>query len=189
MSFRWYGTGNDSVSLSDIKQIPGVEEIVWALHHKQPGEVWEKDEIQKVKDELDEYYRTFHGQRQVEWKDKLGDDLNWALSFDNLPEKETTKHVHRLHPYKGKFIPQLVEYFLDGHTDEFKDKVYFRPGDIVLDPFAGSGTTLVQANEMGINAIGIENMFLDPDCGLRKVDLPIAERKIKIMTDLAKELE
>jgi 5-methyltetrahydropteroyltriglutamate--homocysteine methyltransferase len=32
-------------------------------------------------------------------------------------------------------------------------------------------------------------MFLDPDCGLRKVDLPIAERKIKIMTDLAKELE
>ena len=76
-----------------------------------------------MKDELDEYYRTFHGQRQVEWKDKLGDDLNWALSFDNLPEKETTKHVHRLHPYKGKFIPQLVEYFLDGHTDEFKDKL------------------------------------------------------------------
>ena len=55
MSFRWYGTGNDSVSLSDIKQIPGVEEIVWALHYKQPGEIWEKDEIQKVKDELDEY--------------------------------------------------------------------------------------------------------------------------------------
>ena len=55
MSFRWYGTGNDSVSLKDIKQIPGVEEIVWALHYKQPGEIWEKQEIQKVKDELDEY--------------------------------------------------------------------------------------------------------------------------------------
>ena len=55
MSFRWYGTGNDSVSLSDIKQIPGVEEIVWALHDKAPGEIWELDEIQKVKDELDEY--------------------------------------------------------------------------------------------------------------------------------------
>lgn len=127
-----------------------------------------------MKDELDEYYRTFHGQRQVEWKDKLGDDLNWALSFDNLTEKETTKHVHRLHPYKGKFIPQLVEYFLDGHTDEFKDKVYFRPGDIVLDPFAGSGTTLVQANEMGINAIGIDissfNAMID-NSKLAKVDL------------------
>lgn len=55
MSFRWYGTGNDSVSLSDIKQIPGVTEIVWALHKKAPGEIWEKEEIQQVKEELDEY--------------------------------------------------------------------------------------------------------------------------------------
>ncbi len=55
MSFRWYGTGNDSISLADIRQIPGVTEIVWALHEKQPGEVWEKSEIQKVRDELDAY--------------------------------------------------------------------------------------------------------------------------------------
>ena len=94
-----------------------------------------------------------------------------------MPEKETTKHVHRLHPYKGKFIPQLVEYFLDGHTDEFKDKVYFRPGDIVLDPFAGSGTTLVQANEMGINAIGVDissfNAMID-NSKLAKVNRKVA---------------
>lgn len=55
MSFRWYGTGNDSITLSQIRQIPGVSEIVWALHEKQPGEVWAKSEIQAVKDELDKY--------------------------------------------------------------------------------------------------------------------------------------
>ena len=55
MSFRWYGTGNDSITLSQIRQIPGVSEIVWALHEKQPGEVWKKSEIQAVKDELDKY--------------------------------------------------------------------------------------------------------------------------------------
>ena len=52
MTFRWYGEGNDSISLDQIKQIPGVEVIVWALHDKLPGEVWQKDEIQKVADQL-----------------------------------------------------------------------------------------------------------------------------------------
>ena len=33
---------------------------------------------------------------------------------------------------------------------------YFKPGDTVLDPFSGSGTTLVQANELGINSIGAD---------------------------------
>ncbi len=72
-------------------------------------------------------------------------DLNWRER--DLPERERTKHVHRLHPYLGKFIPQLVEVFL---------RKYFRAGQTVLDPFAGSGTTLVQANELGINAVGYD---------------------------------
>ncbi len=93
--------------------------------------------------DLKNYYQSFSGAREIEWKKKLGDDLNWSLSFDNLREKDTTKHVHRLHPYKGKFIPQLVQYFIDNHTDDFKKQTFFKKGDIILDPFSGSGTTLV----------------------------------------------
>jgi hypothetical protein len=75
------------------------------------------------------------------------DDLNTNWREKDLPEKERTKHVHRLHPYLGKFIPQLVEIFL---------RKYFVPGQTVLDPFCGSGTTLVQANELGINSVGYD---------------------------------
>lgn len=108
------------------------------------------------KNQLIAYYNSFKGMHEIEWKNKLGQDVNWYLSFDNYNGSETTKHVHRLHPYKGKYIPQLVGYFLDNHVDPFKKEVYFKPGDIVLDPFCGSGTTLVQANELGMHAIGID---------------------------------
>ena len=74
-------------------------------------------------------------------------DLDLSWSERDLPERERTKHVHRLHPYLGKFIPQLVEALIDR---------YFRPGEHVLDPFAGSGTTLVQAIESGLDATGID---------------------------------
>ncbi|MGH3000697.1 MAG: DNA methyltransferase, partial [Gaiellaceae bacterium] len=76
-----------------------------------------------------------------------GLDLELSWSEGALPEHVRTKHVHRLHPYHGKFIPQLVEVLLDR---------YVAPGGHVLDPFAGSGTTLVQALESGYDATGAE---------------------------------
>src|SRR5246500_6021904 len=72
-------------------------------------------------------------------------DLSWSETA--LPERERTKHVHRLHPYHGKFIPQLVEVLLER---------YLQPGEHVIDPFAGSGTTLVQALESGLDATGVD---------------------------------
>jgi len=74
-------------------------------------------------------------------------DLELSWSERALPEHVRTKHVHRLHPYHGKFIPQLVEVLLDR---------YLPAGGHVLDPFAGSGTTLVQALESGLDATGAE---------------------------------
>jgi DNA methylase len=74
-------------------------------------------------------------------------DLDLSWSERDLPERVRTKHVHRLHPYLGKFIPQLVEVLLTRHLPA---------GGRVLDPFAGSGTTLVQALESGLDATGAD---------------------------------
>ncbi len=128
--------------------------IAYLINYGRVNKRGENGNTYVAKQDLIDYYETY--QRETVWKKQLGADLNWALSFEQYKESETTKHVHRLHPYKGKFIPQLVEYFLDSHTDNFKREVFFRPGDIVLDPFCGSGTTLVQATELGINAVGID---------------------------------
>ncbi|MFQ5761856.1 MAG: DNA methyltransferase [Candidatus Bathyarchaeia archaeon] len=70
-------------------------------------------------------------------------NLNWRER--DLPERLRTKHVHRLHPYLGKYVPQLVEIFLRK----------FEP-QTVCDPFCGSGTTLVEANVLGIGSIGYD---------------------------------
>jgi hypothetical protein len=132
--------------------------------------------------DLKQYYQSFNGKREIEWKKKLGNDLNWDLSFDHLREKDTTKHVHRLHPYKGKFIPQLVEYFIDKHTDDFKQKTFFKKGDIILDPFSGSGTTLVQASELGIHSIGVDISHFNcmiTDAKLLDYDLALLSEEIK----------
>ena len=139
--------------------------------------------------ELQEYYNSYNGDRESDWKQKLGDDLNWELSFQQYKEAETTKHVHRLHPYKGKFIPQLVEYFIDDHTDKFKKEVYFQKGDIILDPFAGSGTTLVQSSESGMHAIGIDvSAFnsLISNCKISRFNLVDVQLELNRITEVLK---
>ena len=103
------------------------------------------------------------------------------LSFANIREYERTKHVHRLHPYLGKFIPQLVEIFI---------RHYFKKGNSVLDPFMGSGTTLIESNILGMHSAGVEiSLFncLIADIKTRKYDISLVEKEIKDILFKTKE--
>lgn len=106
------------------------------------------------------------------WKEKNIKTFGVDLSFLDIPEFQRTKHVHRLHPYLGKFIPQLVEVFL---------KKFFKPGQKILDPFVGSGTTLIEANLLNMPSIGIELSefsFLIAKVKTQKYNIKLLEKEI-----------
>ena len=84
---------------------------------------------------------------QEELYDHLEFDAALSWSERELPQRLRTRHVHSLHPYLGKYVPQLVEELLAR---------YAPAGGRVLDPFAGSGTTLVQALESGCDPVGVD---------------------------------
>ena len=159
--------------------------IAYLVQYGLVKKIGENGSTQVLQSELKDYYKKYLTSRENYFKEQLGEDLNWALSFEQYKEAETTKHVHRLHPYKGKFIPQLVEYFLDNHTDKFKTESYFKKGDIVLDPFSGSGTTMVQSSELEINAIGVDiSVFntLIGNCKVAKYNIAEIQNELKLIT-------
>ncbi len=107
-------------------------------------------------------------------------NLNWTEK--DLPERIRTKHVHRLHPYLGKFVPQIVEIFLRKFNPKF-----------VVDPFCGSGTTLVEAATLGVPSLGVD--ISEFNCLLSKVktadyDISTLENEVKdILTKVKLETQ
>lgn len=82
-------------------------------------------------------------------------------NYFHIVQKNRTRSVnqyltHWIYPYKGKFHPQMIRALLN--------IIGLGPGDTVLDPFIGSGTTAVEAQLLGINCIGID---ISPLCVLQ----------------------
>jgi site-specific DNA-methyltransferase (cytosine-N4-specific) len=64
-----------------------------------------------------------------------------------LQVKSTTYYTHGFHPYPAKYIPQIVSKYLSS---------FCKRGYTILDPFCGSGTTIVEGAINGINSVGID---------------------------------
>jgi DNA modification methylase len=86
-------------------------------------------------------------QQVLSKKEKLHALLKGELDFHG---EDSGYASHDLHSFAAKFPPQLPRVFIRGLTS---------PGDIVLDPMMGSGTTLVEALLEGRRGIGID---IDP---------------------------
>lgn len=75
----------------------------------------------------------------------LTPDASWG--FLELTQKQTGYATHGYHRYPAKFIPQLAARLIDN---------YSRPGEWVVDPFMGSGTTLVEAKLLKRPSLGVD---------------------------------
>ena len=92
MTLRWYGPGYDSVSLKQIKQIPGVKSVITTLMGKQAGEVWTEAEIAELKRVVEEEGLTIAGIESVNISDdiKIGTEKreqhisNYIETLENL---------------------------------------------------------------------------------------------------------
>lgn len=69
-------------------------------------------------------------------------------AWDFADSKSARDSLHAIHPYPAKFIPEIPRALI----------AEFPPakGSCVLDPFCGSGTTLVEAQRAGFDAVGID---------------------------------
>lgn len=70
--------------------------------------------------------------------------------------------LHNLHPYHAKFYPGIPLYFL---------QKYATATSLVLDPFCGSGTTLLECNAQCIDSIGIDINFLSAKISRAKTNI------------------
>ena len=48
MTFRWFGSKSDSVSLEQIRQIPGMTGVMGFLDYKPAGDVWTRRKLRSI---------------------------------------------------------------------------------------------------------------------------------------------
>ncbi len=153
ITFRWYGRGNDTVTLQQIKQIPGTKGIVWALHQKQAGEVWSKEDIAAEV----EYIRSYGFHADVVESVNVHESIKLGLpERDQLIEnyKETIRNLagagvkvicYNFMPIFDWTRTDMYHPLEDGSTALFFEKSKVEsidPADLVTEVAAASDLTL-----------------------------------------------
>ena len=100
--------------------------------------------------------------------------LDWAFT-----DEQTKENLHSIHPYPARFIPQIPRKALG---------LWAPKGGVILDPFAGVGTTLLESQLSGRKSIGIDS---NPVAALvsRTKTYPYTDEDLKCLKQLVLNLE
>ena len=146
MTFRWFGDTKDTVSLEQIRQIPGVKGIVPALHTLPAGEVWPLDMVMDMKHEIEAAGLTMECIESVNVHEdiKLGNE-NADKYIDNYIES-----IRNL----GKAGVRVICY-------NFMPVFDWTRTDLAMD--MGNGATCLSYNGAQIEGKSPEDMFREID--------------------------
>ena len=171
MTMRWYGSKYDTVTLEQIRQIPGVKGVITTLYGTKPGEVWKREDIQALKNEVAAAGLKISGIESVNVHDSIksgtpGRDKyieNYIETLENLGKED-------IHMVCYNFMPVF-----DWTRTELARK---RP----------DGSTVLAYTKAAIDAINPEKMFSSISSDMNGTVMPGWEpermEKIKELFDL-----
>ncbi|MCX7725297.1 MAG: DNA methyltransferase, partial [Chitinispirillaceae bacterium] len=166
----------DIIGLLNISSNGGTIQINKGLLLEELNQILEAQTIERAK-----YYITRLKKSLTEIKTSSINDLNlnrWKEYEDIITdslwivEKRDTSGAHNA-GYWGNFIPQIPNQFFRRYT---------KKGEWILDPFLGSGTTLIECRRLGRNGIGAE--LLPEVVALAKRNISLEPNKYDVTTDV-----
>ena len=124
MTLRWYGPGYDSVSLGQIRQIPGVTGVVTTLYGTQPGEAWDIEDIRSIKKATEDAGLKIKGIESVNVSDaiKIGSDQrdehieNYITTLERLGQEDIRMICYNFMPVFDWTRSELARVRPDGST-------------------------------------------------------------------------
>lgn len=176
MTLRWYGSAFDSVTLEQIRQIPGVNGVITTLYDTKPGEAWEEDKIKAIKSEVETAGLKILGIESV----NIHDDIKVGLPKRDEYIENYIKTLERL----GKNDIHMVCY-------NFMPVFDWTRSD--LAKMRADGSTVLSYDQEIIDKINPEEMFSKLDSNSNGFVLPGWEpermARIKELFEMYKDVD
>lgn len=155
MTLRWYGTGYDSVTLKQIRQIPGVSGVITTLYDTLPGEIWMPERIAAMKQEVEASGLRVSGIESVNVHD--------AIKAGTAERDEMIDHYIQTLKNLGEADIHMVCYNFMPVFDWTRTELARQRAD---------GSTVLAYTQKAVDALNPEKMFASIGAGTNGFILP-----------------
>ncbi len=176
MTLRWYGSKFDTVTLRQIRQIPGVKGVITTLYDKKPGEVWSRERIRAMKEEVEGAGLHVAGIESVNIHDAIK---------TGIPEREQyiDNYIETLENLGKEDIHMVCYNFMPVFDWTRTELARLRP----------DGSTVLAYNQDAVDALKPEDMFAsikgDANGSIMPGWEPERMAKVKELFEMYKEVD